>query len=153
MLKQIDRNGKELTIGYYSRKLLKHKLNYTITDLECLAITACVEKWHVYLHNNEFQIITDHAALQWLARIKKPTGRLFRWSLKLSMYNYTIKYQKGTDNQEADFLSRRLSVMLIEKEKIIEAQKQLSNTKYYQNIDGRVIRKADSTRIIIPKKD
>ncbi|GFX65729.1 transposon Tf2-6 polyprotein [Trichonephila clavipes] len=34
------------------------------------------------------------------------TGRFFRWSLKLSMFDYEVKYLKGTNNVEAGMLSR-----------------------------------------------
>ncbi|KAM7297299.1 hypothetical protein ISCGN_022452 [Ixodes scapularis] len=106
VLKQTDGDGIEHPVAYYSRKLLNHERNYSITDLECLAIVDAVDKWHCYLHGHQFTVITDHAALKWLKTIKKPCGRLFRRSLKLSMYAYTIKRLKGTDNVEADALSR-----------------------------------------------
>ena len=106
---------------------MKHEANYTITELECLAIIDSVNKWHCYLHGQEFTIISDHSALQWLKSIKNPTGRLFRWSLKLSVYNYNIKYQKGIDNHEADALSRIPTVCLLRIEDIKQAQEQITN--------------------------
>ena len=50
--------------------------------------------------------MTDHAALKWLKNIKKPSSRLFKWSLKLSQYSFEIRYNPGSNNVEADTLSR-----------------------------------------------
>ena len=113
VLKQRDRDGKEHPVAYHSRKLLTHELNYAITELECLAIVDAVEKWHCYLHGRPFTVVTDHAALQWLKNIKNPQGRLFRWSLKLSMYDVNIRHQKGSENIEADAFSRSPVVQLL----------------------------------------
>ena len=93
-------------IGYFSKKLLPYQINYTITELECLAIVEGIEYFHHYLYDNKFIVITDHQALKWLKGIKKPNSRLFKWTLKLSQYNFEVKYSPGKDNIEADALSR-----------------------------------------------
>ena len=54
----------------------------------------------------KFVVITDHSALQWISKIKKPNSRLFKWSLKLSQYHFEIRYRPGAQNVEADVLSR-----------------------------------------------
>lgn len=87
-------------VAYYSRKLLKHEQNYATTELQYLAIIDAVDKWHCYLHGRPFTLITDQAALQWLKNNKNPQGRLFRWSLKLSMLGVNIRDHKGSDNIE-----------------------------------------------------
>ncbi|UYV66206.1 hypothetical protein LAZ67_4000746 [Cordylochernes scorpioides] len=43
---------------------------------------------------------------KWLKTIKNPSGRLFRWSLRLSSYEYEVRYIKGKLQYEADLLSR-----------------------------------------------
>ncbi|UYV64479.1 hypothetical protein LAZ67_3000891 [Cordylochernes scorpioides] len=62
---------------YYSQALRPHEKNYTITELECLAIIDSLEKFRIYLTCMKFTIFTDHHALQWLKTIKNPSGRLF----------------------------------------------------------------------------
>ncbi|GFX23844.1 retrovirus-related Pol polyprotein from transposon 17.6 [Trichonephila clavipes] len=106
VLKQQHPDGTLYPIAYHSRQLLKHEKNYTISEKECLAIIDALDKFHCYLHGSKFTIHTDHAALQWLKSVKHLTGRLFRWSLKLSQYEYSIVYIKGKLNVEADMLSR-----------------------------------------------
>ncbi|UYV69401.1 hypothetical protein LAZ67_6003458 [Cordylochernes scorpioides] len=88
------------------RALRSYERNYTISELECLAIVECVDKFRVYLLGTRFVIYSDHHALQWLKTIKDPTGRLFCWSLRLSAYDYEVKYLKGSRQYEADLLSR-----------------------------------------------
>ncbi|UYV63226.1 hypothetical protein LAZ67_2003492 [Cordylochernes scorpioides] len=106
ILKQQRPDGTLHPVQYYSRALRPHDKNYTITELECLAIIDNVEKFRIYLTGVKFTIFTDHHALQWLKTIKNPSGRLFRWSLKLSAYDYDVRYLKGKMQFEADLLSR-----------------------------------------------
>lgn len=106
VIKQERPDGSQHPIAFHSRRLKNYEVNYTITELECLAIIDSLDKFHCYLHGSHFTVHTDHNALVWLKTFKHPTGRLFRWSLKLSMYDFDIKYKKGITNVEADMLSR-----------------------------------------------
>ncbi|KAL5516749.1 hypothetical protein EMCRGX_G002156 [Ephydatia muelleri] len=53
-----------------------------------------------------FQLMTDHAPLQWLAE-QKSEGLLCRWALAVQEYDFSIVYRKGVSNGNADALSRR----------------------------------------------
>ena len=106
VLKQPQSDNQLHPIGFFSKKLLPYQKNYSSTELECLAIIEAIEYWHHYLYGNQFTVITDHQALQWLKNVKKPNSRLFNWSLRLSQYNFNIEFRPGKDNQEADCLSR-----------------------------------------------
>ncbi|GFW54894.1 retrovirus-related Pol polyprotein from transposon 297 [Trichonephila clavipes] len=107
VLKQPDASNALHPIAYHSRTLRDYEKNYAITELECLAIIEALDKFYYYLHDRKFLIHTDHAAL-WLKNVKNLKGRLFRWSLKLNMYDYEIKYFKSSTNIEAYMLPRRL---------------------------------------------
>lgn len=89
-------------VAYFSRKLLCHQLNYSVSELECLAIVEALD----YLYGKKLTVITDHQALQWLGKTKKPRSRLINWSIKLSQYDFDIHYKPGHQNVEADALSR-----------------------------------------------
>ena len=41
--------------------------------------------------------------------ISDPSGRLIRWRLRLSEFDFEIKYKKGKANSQADALSRLLT--------------------------------------------
>ncbi|UYV74540.1 hypothetical protein LAZ67_12000078 [Cordylochernes scorpioides] len=152
ILKQQHPDGTLHPVQYYSRTLRPHEKNYTITELECLAVIDSVEKFRIYLAGVRFTIFTDHHALQWLKTIKNPTGRLFRWSLKMSAYEYDIKYIKGKTQYEADLLSRNPLCGFLTTTQIIEKQPQLPpSTLIKTNIDGlHTIRRKGIVKIIVP---
>ena len=54
----------------------------------------------------KFIIFTDHRSLVWLMNFKNPTGRLVRWIIFLQMFNFEVKYLKGSENKCADALTR-----------------------------------------------
>jgi len=58
---------KKFTIGYASRSLKNAEKNYTITELECLALIFALKKWHTLLMGRRIKINTDHRALQFVS--------------------------------------------------------------------------------------
>ena len=52
---------------------------------------------------------TDHNALRWLMTISDSTGRLTRWRIPLSEFDFTVKYRPGLVHQVPDALSRGLT--------------------------------------------
>lgn len=122
MLVQKDEKGSEHPIAYYSKALNKHESNYTAFELECLAVIRAVEHFQVYL-SLPFTIITDHHALKWLLSLKNPTGKLYRWSIKLSTYNYTLIHKPGKSQQHVDALSRAPVALHLSNREVLEQQK------------------------------
>ena len=59
-----------------------------------------------FLLGRKFTVVTDHQALVWLHSVKDPSSRLMRWRLRLSDYDYEIRYRAGKTLQNADGLSR-----------------------------------------------
>lgn len=106
VLTQENDDGIELPIAFMSAKLTKAQRNYSVTELECLAVVQGIKKFRAYIEGTEFSVITDHASLQWLMRQRDLSGRLARWALKLQGYTFTIQHRKGTENVVADTLSR-----------------------------------------------
>lgn len=106
VLAQVDEDGNERAICFYSHKLNPAQRNYSITELECLAAVMCIKFFRPYIEGHKFRVITDHASLQWLMSQKDLTGRLARWSMKLSQFDFTIEHRKGTLNIVPDALSR-----------------------------------------------
>jgi hypothetical protein len=98
-------DGVERVIRYASRKLNPHEQRYGVTELECLAVVFAVEKFHSYIWGTPFYVVTDHTALEWL-RKTAIKGRLYRWVLRLSEYDFIVKHRPGKDHGNADCLSR-----------------------------------------------
>ena len=116
---------REHPVAYYSRKLTPHEVNYDVRELEALAVITAVEHFHVYLHGEPFTVITDHSALQWFFNQQK-TGRLFRWSVRLSHYNYKIVHRPGKSNVVADALSRAPVILCLQPSELVELQPSIS---------------------------
>lgn len=96
----------EKVIAYASRTLTKAERNYTTTELELLSIVTAVSKFRCYVEGVKFKVITDHSSLLWLKRLQNPSGRLARWAVHLSQYDFDIEYRSGKLNVLADGLSR-----------------------------------------------
>ena len=103
-------NKKDGVVSYLSRRLTPNEKKWSIREKEALAIIWACEKCRPFLIGKRFIIETDHHSLQWLMKAKGP-ARLVRWALRLSEYDFEIKYKKAELNSNADGLSR----LLIEK--------------------------------------
>ena len=105
ILCQIDENNVERVIQYASRMLTKQELKWHTQEKEALAIIwGCTSKFRTYLLGSPFIIRTDHHSLKWLMRSEK--GRLARWALAMSEFDYTIQHRPGKLNVHADATSR-----------------------------------------------
>lgn len=96
----------EHPIAYFSRSLNVHERNYGITERELLAVLDSVTHFRSYIEGSHFKIVTDHSSLQWLTTLSNPSGRLARWSTRLSQYSFDVVHKKGSLNTVPDVLSR-----------------------------------------------
>jgi len=93
-------------LSYISRTLNEHEINYSTIEKELLAIVWATKTFRHYLLGRHFEISSDHQPLSWLYRMKDPNSKLTRWRVKLSEFDFDIKYIKGKENCVADALSR-----------------------------------------------
>ena len=70
-------------IYYASKTLNEAQKNYTVTELELLAVVFAFEKFCSYLLGMRVIVHTDHSALRYLMRKKDAKPRLIRWVLLL----------------------------------------------------------------------
>ncbi len=78
---------------------------YATVEKEALAIKWAVLELRYYLLGQKFTLVTDHAPLQWMARVKDTNARVTRWFLVLQDFHFIIRHQAGTANANADGLS------------------------------------------------
>ena len=99
-------DGQEKVIAYAGRSLSKNEVNYCITRLELLAIVHFTKYFRQYLLGRQFLVRSDHAALNWLRKMKDPIGQNARWLELLGEYDFIVKHRQGMRHSNADALSR-----------------------------------------------
>ena len=108
------RGGEEHPVTYISRKLLKHEMNYSTVEKECLAIKWALTKLRYYLLGRKFTLVTDHAPLKWMSTAKDTNARVTRWFLELQNFNFSVEHRSGKAHGNADALSRRDECWLVD---------------------------------------
>jgi hypothetical protein len=89
-----------------SRTLINAERNYPTVEKELLAIVWGCKYFRQYLYGRTFTVVTDHRPLTWIFSVKDPSSRLLRWRLKLEEYQYEVVDKKGSNNTNANALSR-----------------------------------------------
>ena len=108
----------EHPIAYTSKHLTDVQIKWCTTEKEAYAIIHSVKAFFHYLYGANFTIVTDHRPLQYIQRIREPTGRLARWFLFLQQFDMKIEYRPGKLHQNADALSR-IPINIIVSQKIV----------------------------------
>lgn len=106
VLSHIMPDGKEKPIVYTWRTLSKAQKNYAQIEREALAVVFSIRKFHQYLYDNKFTLLTDHHPLTSIMSPLRSIPLMQCWALLLSAHDYTIEYQKGELHSNADGLSR-----------------------------------------------
>ena len=107
--------GRDLPVAYASRSLNSAELHYSTSEKKLLSVVWAVKYFRPYLYGRKFTIVTDHRTLVWIMNVKDPGSRLKRWRIQLAEYDYEIVHKSGSQNANADALSRIRSVGLLEK--------------------------------------
>ncbi|KAJ9554331.1 hypothetical protein OSB04_018376 [Centaurea solstitialis] len=94
-------------IAYFSKALGPRHMQLATYERELLAIVAAIDRWRGYVMGRPFVIKTDHQALKHILDQKECNPTLQKWLNKLIGLEYTVIYQKGSENLVADALSRR----------------------------------------------
>lgn len=107
ILSQKDDNNRWYPVCFGGRSLKLAEKNYSATSIELLAILCGIREYRHYVCGKPFEVESDHYALQYLKSIKPQTGRLARWAMELSQYEFTVIHRPGKTLINADSLSRR----------------------------------------------
>ena len=96
-------------VSFFHHALSANEQRYTATEKELLAVVLAVKKYRIYL-GRDFDLITDHEALQWLKSLnpEDEIGRRGRWFDLLQQFSMNIIPKKGKSPEMtmADFMSR-----------------------------------------------
>jgi hypothetical protein len=107
LVQKVD--GKERVISYASRSLRNAENNYSVWELECLAIVWALRLFRMYLTCATFTVWTDADAARTIMKenAKNITGRILRWHLAVQEFvPFSIEKRAGKRNGNADGLSR-----------------------------------------------
>jgi len=96
----------EVVIQYSSRHLLERERVYSTVEKETLAVVHAVKTFRTYLWGRNFKLFVDHKPLEQVFSKSDPTMRIGRWALLLQEYDFHVIYRKGSENGNADGLSR-----------------------------------------------
>ena len=106
--KQDDGNIKP--IAYGSRYLNDTEKNYSIGELELLAVVWGLEKFRFHLYGKKVYLYTDHQALEPLIKRnrcnKQYSARLTRWLDQLAHFDIAIQHIAGSNLKFTDYLGR-----------------------------------------------
>ena len=95
-------------VYFASKALTEMQKGYVAIELESLAVTWAMEKFHHFLYGNQFTLETDQKPLEAILSksLNQATPRLQRILIRTFPYNFKIRYIPGPTNQIADCLSR-----------------------------------------------
>src|SRR6266481_5780026 len=100
-------DGIENVVVYASKILNTAEQKWAIIEKEAFAVYWGILHYRAYLWGRKFYVTTDHAPLKWFFKVKETaTGRLARWAIFLSEYDYEVQPRPGKENTNADTLSR-----------------------------------------------
>ena len=99
---------KWVVICYHSKRLPASDKNFGVTELELTGLLVHINGFIQLLHNQYFEVLVDHKAIEYMVKSKTETltTRLKTLLLKLSKYTIDLKYQKGPEMYTSDDLSR-----------------------------------------------
>ena len=103
-------DGEIKPIAFGSRYLNDTEKNYSIGELELLAVVWGLEKFRFYLYGKKVFLYTDHQALEPLIKRNRSnhqySARLTRWLDRLAHFDIAVQHIAGKNLKFTDYLSR-----------------------------------------------
>ena len=110
VLSQQQEDGDTHPVAYASRSLAPAEKNYSITELETLAVVWAFSHFRAHLYGHHVTVFTDHSAVKSILEPPNPTGKHARWWTKVygsGVQSVNIRHRSGKENTNADALSRQ----------------------------------------------
>jgi hypothetical protein len=120
VLSQINEQGEEHPIGFYSKKLTPAERKWDIWELELAAMVWATTLCRHYLRGDRFELITDSKVVAMLLKKEVPTRRE-NLVVRLAEFDFDITHRKAELNRNADFFSRWAAYKDWEEERAVKA--------------------------------
>ena len=136
---QKQSNGDLKPIAFASRYLNDAEKNYSVGELELLAVVWGLERFRFHLYGKQVQLFSDRQALEPLLKKNKSnkqySARLTRWLNRLNHFDITLKYTAGKEIKFTAFIRRNPTEIAepeknYEEEFVINAIAQLATANY-----------------------
>ncbi len=102
------RDGEELPVAFYSRQLKSAEKQYSVTELESLAIVSSIKHFDYYVYGRPLTVITDHRACLALINGSTLNKRLLSFAMALQGQEIKMVHRPGVQHGNADGLSRQV---------------------------------------------
>ena len=79
VLQQTQDDSKLHPVAYTSPSLTDAERNYSITELEVLAVVWALTRFHSYLYGQSVTVVTDHTAVKAVLETPNPSAKHARW--------------------------------------------------------------------------
>ena len=107
VLSQKQDDGCYHPVAFGNRTLTPSEQNYHSSKLEFLALKwSVIEHFKEYLAYTPFTVCTDNNPLTYVLTTPNLDATGHHWVRALMSYEFTLEYQKGSDNAATDALSR-----------------------------------------------
>ena len=95
-------------VAYASKAMTPGEKNLANIEREMLAVRFGIKRFHTYLCNRRFTVLSDHRPLEMIVRkpLHNAPPRLQSLLLEVQGYDFDIKYTPGAEVSVADALSR-----------------------------------------------
>lgn len=105
-LTQLDDQGSDRVVAYFSKRLNSAEENYTANNREILGLVYLLKIFRCYLEGTSFEVITDNRALKYFFRKATLSRREARWLEFLSHFGITyLNLQNGKLHVLGDVMS------------------------------------------------
>ena len=75
VLSQVQGDGQCHPVAYANRSFTAPKCNYSITELETLAVVWAIGHYHSYIYGQDVTVYTDHSAVKAILNAFHPSGK------------------------------------------------------------------------------
>ena len=100
-------HGERRIVAYFSKRVPKHKRDWSQSKLEFEGLVETLLHWGIYLRGTRFLVRTDCLSLLALESLfAKADSTMIRRLNKLADFQFDIQHLAGSANNTADFLSR-----------------------------------------------